>query len=75
MPGQYLASEAILMLKRTVRARLTRGSFDSSDLLLPLSVDAGPKKLELIDKYAIVTLDEDGFFDLIRTRPAGDVLV
>eukprot|EP00041_Stephanoeca_diplocostata_P016684 m.329595 g.329595 ORF g.329595 m.329595 type:complete len:984 (+) comp20449_c0_seq2:60-3011(+) len=33
--------------------------------------DAGPKKLELIDKYGIKTLDEDGFFDLIRSRPAG----
>lgn len=33
-----------------------------------LGEDAGPKKLEAIKKHKLVTLDEDGFLNLIATR-------
>lgn len=35
-----------------------------------LGSDAGPKKLEVIKKHSIKTLDEDGFLALIGSRPA-----
>lgn len=34
-----------------------------------LGQEAGPKKLEVIKKLGIKTIDENGLFDLIRTRP------
>jgi replication factor C subunit 1 len=33
-----------------------------------LGEDAGPRKLEAIKKHNLVTLDEDGFLNLIATR-------
>ncbi|KAI5475697.1 chromosome transmission fidelity factor [Pseudohyphozyma bogoriensis] len=36
-----------------------------------LGSEAGPKKLEMIKKHKIKTLDEDGFLELIGKRPSG----
>lgn len=37
-----------------------------------LGSDAGPKKLEMIKKHSLKTLDEDGFLALIGSRPSGE---
>lgn len=53
------------------------GSFNSSKVTqsvssktsyVVLGADAGPKKLDMIKKNKISTLDEDGFLNLIGTR-------
>lgn len=36
-----------------------------------LGTEAGPKKLEMIQKHSLKTLDEDGFLELIGKRPSG----
>lgn len=36
-----------------------------------LGSEPGEKKLEMIKKHSIKTLDEDGFLDLIGKRPSG----
>lgn len=36
-----------------------------------LGRDAGPSKLKMIEKHGIKTLNEDGFLELIGSRPSG----
>lgn len=48
----------------------TTTSPSSKTSFVVLGNEAGPKKLETIQKLGIKTIDEDGLFDLIRKMPA-----
>ena len=50
---------------------LFRSAPSSKTSFVVLGRDAGPSKLKMIDKHKIKTLDEDGFLELIGSRPSG----
>lgn len=51
------------------RSRVTTAPSSKTSYVV-LGSDAGPKKLELIKKHKLKTLDEDGFLGLIGNRKA-----
>ncbi|KAH8924192.1 DNA replication factor C, large subunit [Atractiella rhizophila] len=70
--GESLSREEAIELAKRYGGRIT-GAPSSKTSYVVLGSDAGPKKLELIAKHKIPTIDEDGLLDLIRTRTAKDV--
>ena len=60
------------MLAKRFGGRVTSAPSSKTSYVV-LGADAGPKKLEMIKKHKIKTLDEDGFLLLIGKRPAGKV--
>ena len=49
-------------------------SVSSKTSYVILGLEAGSKKLEMIQKNKIKTLDEDGFLNLIATRFSGELV-
>ncbi|KAF8318220.1 DNA replication factor C, large subunit [Clavulina sp. PMI_390] len=62
----FSRDEAMEMAKR-FGGRVTGSPSGKTDYVV-LGSDAGPKKLEMIKKLNLKTLDEDGFLNLIATR-------
>ncbi|KAB8346193.1 hypothetical protein FH972_023238 [Carpinus fangiana] len=60
--------EGQALVKRYGGKTLTAPSSKTSYVVL--GSDAGPKKLETIEKHGLKTIDEDGLFELIRRLPA-----
>ncbi|KAJ1022823.1 hypothetical protein NDA18_005156 [Ustilago nuda] len=67
-----LSREEAVQLAKRYGARIT-GSPSSKTSYVVLGQGAGPKKMDSIHKNKIPTLDEDEFFNLIRTRAAGQL--
>lgn len=55
----------VLCCRRVTTAPSSKTSY------VVLGTEAGPKKLEMIQKHGLKTLDEDGFLELIGKRPSG----
>lgn len=53
-----------------MRSRVT-GAPSSKTSYVVLGSDPGPKKLEMIAKHKLKTVNEDGFLELIGSRPSG----
>ncbi|KAH6890105.1 purine nucleotide binding protein [Coprinopsis sp. MPI-PUGE-AT-0042] len=62
----FSRDEAVELAKR-FGGRVVGQPSSKTDYVV-LGEDAGPKKLEAIKKHKLVTLDEDGFLNLIATR-------
>lgn len=61
--------EGIALVKR-YGGKTTTGPSKKTSFVV-LGSDAGPKKLETIRDLNLKAIDEDGLFEIIRTRPAG----
>ena len=67
---QTLGREEGQALVKRYGGRTTTGPSKNTSFVV-LGSDAGPKKLETIRNLGIKTIDEDGLFLIISTRPAG----
>lgn len=65
----FVASASALTRVGLARSRVTTAPSSKTSYVV-LGSDAGPKKLELIKKHKLKTLDEDGFLALIGDRKA-----
>ncbi|ETN43692.1 uncharacterized protein HMPREF1541_02851 [Cyphellophora europaea CBS 101466] len=67
---ETLGREEGQSLVKRYGGKVTSGPSSKTSFVV-LGSDAGPKKLETIQKFGIKTINEDGLFELIRRRPAG----
>ena len=66
---ESLGREEGQSLVKRYGGKVTTGPSKNTSFVV-LGTDAGPKKLDTIAKLGLITIDEDGLFELIRKMPA-----